>query len=85
MDKVIIDVREPNEFAQSHVSGAINVPLSQLSNNPKDMESIPHDAQIVVYCRSGGRSSMAMEILKQKGYSNVVNGINEDQVTREHL
>jgi phage shock protein E len=77
MNRIIIDVREPFEFDANHASSAINLPLSKLMN---DIENIPDNAEIVLYCNSGSRSGVAMNILRQMGYSNVVNGINIDQI-----
>jgi len=80
----IIDVREPNEYKQSHVSGAINLPLSQLDNNWSTiLGGLDKDSQIVLYCRSGQRSSMALGKLSQKGFTNLINGINQAKVEAE--
>lgn len=78
--QIIIDVREPSEFAASHVSGAVNIPLGQIGQD-NVLTGIDKDDEITVYCRSGGRSGMALNLLKAKGFSNVTNGINEDHVT----
>jgi phage shock protein E len=60
---VILDVRTAEEYAAGHIPGAVNLPLDQLERfrHPKDLP-------VYVYCRSGGRSSMASAALKQKGY-----------------
>ena len=67
----LVDVRSPQEFADGSVNGAVNIPLdkvkSQLSKF-KDKESI------IVFCRSGNRSSQAKSILEQNGIQNVTNG-----------
>ena len=80
MDKVIIDVRDPGEYATGHVQQAINVPLSSFNQVHPAINSLPKDAQIVVYCRSGARSAQAQSILKSWGYGNVTNGINQRNV-----
>ena len=80
MDKVIIDVREPNEFAGGHVQGAINIPPAALMNGAKELADVPKDTEIIVYCVSGSRSNVSKHILEQMGYTNIVNGINKDQV-----
>jgi rhodanese-related sulfurtransferase len=77
---VVIDVREPYEFASGHVSGALNIPPSQLMTGAAALLDVPKDAQIIVYCRTGSRSAVSMNILQRMGYSNVVNGINMDHV-----
>ena len=79
MGKVIIDVREPLEYANGHVEGAINLPPSKLMNNLEELADIPKDSEIILYCRTGSRSEVAMHILKAKGYTNLVNGINQSQ------
>ncbi len=80
MNRVIIDVREPFEFATGHVKGAINIPPSKLMAGDKKLNDIPKDAEIILYCRSGSRSGVSAHIMKSMGYTNITNGINKDQV-----
>ena len=74
---IILDVRTPEEFADKHIPGAVNVP-----NETIGAEKIPElpdkDQLILVYCRSGNRSKQASEKLAALGYTNVVEfgGIN---------
>lgn len=82
--RVFVDVREPEEFVTGHVSGAINVPPSQLMQGSA-LEGIPKDAELIVYCRSGSRSNVAINILRSQGYTNLVNGINKEQVNAKYL
>lgn len=77
---VIIDVREPSEFAMSHVEGAVNLPPASLMAGAPELKSIPKDEQLVLYCRSGARSQSAMGYLRQLGFTNMINGINEHHV-----
>jgi phage shock protein E len=78
---IIIDVREPEEYDSGHVDGAINLPPSDLmSSEIKQLKDIPKDAPIILYCRTGSRSNVAMHILQGMGYMNLVNGINKNQV-----
>lgn len=58
----LIDVREPDEFAEVHARGAKNVPLSQL---PDLTGEINDDQEIYVICRSGGRSAQAAQYLER--------------------
>lgn len=67
---VIIDVREPNEFANGAVKGAKNIPLSQLRER---MHEIPKDVPVYVHCRSAQRSYNAVMALHNSGYDNVTN------------
>lgn len=80
ISKVIIDVREPEEYITGHVEGAINIPPRQLMEDTPELDNVPKDAQIILYCRSGSRSNVAMQILQAKGFTNLVNGINKDHV-----
>lgn len=85
MSQVIIDVREPEEYATSHVQGALNIPAADLMNGAKKLASVSKDTPIILYCRSGSRSNVAMHILKDLGYTNLTNGINESQVAAKYL
>jgi rhodanese-related sulfurtransferase len=72
---VLVDVREPNEYATGHIPGAILVPLSRF-----DSQKIPQSSnqKVVLYCRSGQRSSMAAKKLLHQGCQEVThlgNGI----------
>lgn len=80
MSRVIIDVREEFEFNESHVNGAINIPLSELAEDESIMAGIDKNSELVIYCRSGARAHTAMQMLFQMGFTNLVNGINQDQV-----
>lgn len=76
--QLIIDVREPEEFALGHIENAINIPRGVLefrtdSNYPGVIESLSNkSANIVLYCRSGGRSALAAQSLLKLGYTSVV-------------
>lgn len=80
MSVVIIDVREPFEFSTGHVKGALNIPPTDLMNGAEALKDIPKDSEIVLYCRTGSRSNVAMHILSQLGYTNLTNGINKEHV-----
>lgn len=66
----ILDVRTPNEFAEGHVPGAVNVAHSDLGGR---LAMLPEDksAEIVVHCESGRRASVAEKVLLEAGYTNV--------------
>lgn len=70
---MIIDVRTPAEFAQSHVRGAINLPLDRFA---QDIATLVPDktTPLLLCCLSGGRSGMACNFLQQQGYQQVCNG-----------
>lgn len=80
MKRLIIDVREPEEYVTGHVEGALNIPPSELMNGAKQLAKIPKDTEIVLYCRTGSRSNVAISILRSLGFTNLVNGINQQQV-----
>lgn len=70
-DYVLLDVREDHERSEFNIGG-VHVPLGQLMGSLDKL--VPHkDEEIVVYCRSGKRSAMAQELLRQSGFSNVRN------------
>ena len=65
---VVIDVREAGEYAEGHIPGAINIPLRTLTEN---LDKIPADMPVFVYCASGHRAGMALSSLRILGYDNV--------------
>ncbi len=71
---LILDVREPAEYEAGCISGAINIPRGvvefQIGNHPAFQGKL--DAEIVVYCLSGGRSALAAESLQKLGYTGLV-------------
>lgn len=66
----IVDVREENEYANGHLHGAHNIPLSQLEER---MHEIPKDVPVYLHCRSSQRSYYAITRLQGNGYKNVTN------------
>ena len=85
MSRMIIDVREPYEFKTGHVKGAINIPPNKLMAGAKELAGVPKDTELILYCRSGSRSAVSANILKMQGYTNIINGINKDQVEARYL
>jgi rhodanese-related sulfurtransferase len=69
-DPLLLDVRKPEEFAAGHVPGAINIPHDQLASRLGELPA-SRDKPVVVYCRSGRRSALAEDVLRQGGYQNV--------------
>ena len=68
---IILDVRTPEEFAEKHIPGAINV-ANETIGADEIMELPDKDQLIMVYCRSGNRSKQASEKLAALGYTNIV-------------
>mgnify|MGYP001453218955 CR=1 FL=1 len=79
---IIIDTREPFEYGASHVEGAVNIPPADFMGNgvPKVLENAAKNTKIILYCRSGQRSNTCSMILRQHGFTNLVNGTNEGRV-----
>lgn len=84
MDRVIIDVREPEEYATDHVEGAINIPPSEIMTGSHKLDDIPKDTELILYCVSGSRSNVSANILRSQGFTNIVNGINKQQVKAKY-
>lgn len=66
----LIDVRSPAEIAQGAIPGAAHLPLHLL---PLQLDSIPADKKVVLYCRSGARSAQACAFVCAQGKENVYN------------
>ena len=70
---MIIDVRTPEEFAESHLPEANNFPVDTLSQNIETIKKLQRDKPLLVYCRSGKRSARAAEKLKNLGVNSLYN------------
>ena len=75
----LVDVRTPVEFAEGHVKGSVNIPLDTV---PSQLSKFKNKTNIVVFCRSGARSSQAQSILNKEGFTNVINGGTWHQVSQ---
>ena len=69
---VVIDVRSPWEYEMDHIPGAKNIPLEEINSKVGEFKS--YNSPVILYCRSGNRSSMAVKILQQNGVADVYNG-----------
>lgn len=67
----LVDVRTPQEFDAGHVKGSTNIPLDRI---PNSLNQLKGKKNIIVFCRSGNRSSQAKSILEKNGFTNVING-----------
>lgn len=69
---LILDVRRPNEFKESKIINAINIPVDELEWELDEIQEYK-DKPILVYCKVGVRSSVACSILEEEGFSNLYN------------
>lgn len=69
---LVLDVRNPAEFEDGHYSGALNIPVDQLASRLQELGNTK-DRSIIVYCASGARAGNASRILKQAGFTDVIN------------
>ena len=68
---IILDARRPEEYAEGHIPGAINIPNEEIGT--AEIAELPDKSQLIlVYCRSGRRSKEASEKLVMLGYTNIV-------------
>ncbi len=67
---VLVDVRSPNEYAQYHITGAVNIPFADLRTRYTELDPT---APTIVICNTGHRSSLGVSILKQHGFTEVFN------------
>jgi glyoxylase-like metal-dependent hydrolase (beta-lactamase superfamily II)/rhodanese-related sulfurtransferase len=65
---LVLDVREPEEYAEGHVAGAVPLPQAELATR---LGELPRDRPIRTICRSGSRSYRAAQFLRQAGFTDV--------------
>ena len=70
-DWMLIDVRSPEEFAEGHIPGAVNMPYDAIDDFINELEG-NKDKPIIVYCRSGRRAKLAMKVLEALEFSEVM-------------
>lgn len=69
-DAYLLDVREPDEWAAGHAPEARHLPMMEI---PGRLDEVPTDGDVVVVCRSGGRSGQVVGFLTARGWDNVRN------------
>src|SRR5207248_7717319 len=69
-DAAVVDVREPEEFANGHVPDAVNLPQADLATR---LNEVPRDRPVFVICQGGFRSLRAAQFLSQCGIADVAN------------
>jgi len=68
-DIVVLDVRDPDEFAEGHVPGSIHIPYGHLLDR---LDELPTDREIAAMCSGGKRSGLAASLLQREGFGKVV-------------
>lgn len=83
-ETIIIDTREPMEYAMGHVDGAINIPPADFMSGIflDKLQGVAKDAPIILYCVSGARSNTCSMFLADVGFTNITNGINQHHVQK---
>lgn len=76
----LVDVRTPAEFQDGSYPGAVNIPLALLPLRMQELE--PKDKPIILFCASGARSGQGMRLLKQAGFTDVINAGGVDDMPR---
>jgi rhodanese-related sulfurtransferase len=71
-DAIVLDVRTPAEFAQSHILNSRNIPLDEIEARVKELERFK-EKPVIVSCATGNRSGSAAAVLRKHGFTNVVN------------
>jgi rhodanese-related sulfurtransferase len=64
-DPVVIDVRDPDQYAAGHVAGALSIPIAEL---PEKLAELGRDHQIITYCNGGTRCERAATLLRENGF-----------------
>ena len=70
---VVVDVREPHEYAAGHIPGAYNIPKDTVLTNADLLALKDAQTPIMVYCRSGGRAGDVLDALAEDGFSYIMN------------
>ncbi len=71
---LLIDVRTAEEFDESHAEGALNLPVDEIATGKIGfLQNTSKETPLELYCRSGGRSEMAKNLLRDMGFKHVEN------------
>lgn len=65
---VLLDVREPQEWANGHLEGALHIPLGRLLVAPETLDALNRQEPLVIYCQHGMRSARAVSYLRDQGF-----------------
>jgi rhodanese-related sulfurtransferase len=67
-EPLVLDVREPGEFASGHLAGSVNIPQAELATR---LDELPKDRPVITICQSGSRSFRSAQFLAQAGFEQV--------------
>ncbi|MDQ3576585.1 MAG: rhodanese-like domain-containing protein [Actinomycetota bacterium] len=75
-DAVLVDVRQPGEWAAGHIESAAHIPMGEVTSR---LAELPEGAPLYVICRSGSRSARVVEYLRSQGINavNVAGGMQD--------
>lgn len=68
----LIDIRTPEEFSAGHLAGALQNDFYQTAQFSKFLDQLDKNAEYLIYCRTGNRSSKALKIIQEKGFKNAL-------------
>jgi phage shock protein E len=68
-NEIILDVRNPDEFSEGHIAGALNIPLPEVAERANELKAYE---TVYIHCKRGGRAKSAFETLQKLGYNNVI-------------
>lgn len=69
---LILDVRTPNEYSRGHLQNSVLIPVQELQRRYKELAD-HKDREILLYCATGNRSTVASKILIDNGFKHIVN------------
>lgn len=81
-DTVWLDVRSHEEFASGHLPGAVNIPHTEIAAGIAELK-LDKNTPIAIYCKSGRRAGLALEVLQQQGYTNLTNKGGYEQLKQQ--
>lgn len=83
-EMLYVDVRTPEEYASGHIAGAINIPHEQMEARWQELAA-HKDRPLALYCKSGRRSGLALEVLDARGFSRLRNAGGFEQLAAQGL
>lgn len=67
----IVDIRTPEEYQEAHLDGAVNIDFYE-PTFAQELDQLNKDEEILVYCRSGNRTGQTVELLKELGFTKII-------------